>query len=367
MNIRNIHNCFGCGVCAVSCSKKLIEIRLNKDGFYEPYIANPYRCTDCGSCFDVCSYSHSDIALKKNFLSSYAAWSNDSSVRRKCSSGGVGYEVARFLIDQGYQVLGCRFNAEKNRAEHYVASTVEELLPSIGSKYIQSYTVDGLKMIDKKKKYLIIGMPCQIDSFRRYIKRFRCEENFVLMDFFCHGVPSKLVWDKYIKEVEGKVGKKIYVAWRYKDTGWHDSYNLFVEGEEGQIYSRKSQGDLFYKLFFSDACLGKACYEKCRFKWKHSSADIRIGDAWGKEFMNDDDGVSIAVAMTSLGNHILTKSNCNVKDYSFELIAGGQMKNNPPNNRRSLFLLFLLRTKLSLRTIYKVFFIIQKIKNKVKI
>ena len=90
MNIRNIHNCFGCGVCAISCSRKLIEIRLNKDGFYEPYIATPDKCTDCGCCFEVCSYSHNDIALKETSLSSYAAWSNDSSVRKKCSSGGAG-------------------------------------------------------------------------------------------------------------------------------------------------------------------------------------------------------------------------------------------------------------------------------------
>ena len=41
MNVGHIHNCFGCGVCAISCGRKLIDIRLNKDGFYEPYNANP--------------------------------------------------------------------------------------------------------------------------------------------------------------------------------------------------------------------------------------------------------------------------------------------------------------------------------------
>lgn len=37
-NVLSIHNCYGCGVCAASCSKKIIKIRLNRDGFYEPYI-----------------------------------------------------------------------------------------------------------------------------------------------------------------------------------------------------------------------------------------------------------------------------------------------------------------------------------------
>lgn len=68
--------------------------------------------------------------------------------------------------------------------------TVEELIPSIGSKYIQSYTEEAFKKIDRKQKYLVTGTPCQIDSFRRFIRKFRCEDNFILMDFYCHCVPS---------------------------------------------------------------------------------------------------------------------------------------------------------------------------------
>ena len=348
MNISHIHDCFGCGVCTISCCRKLIDIRLNKDGFYEPYIADPDSCTDCGLCVEVCSYSHDDYALKKISKTSYAAWSIEPAVRKKCSSGGVGFEVGRYLINQGYKVLGCRYNAEANRAEHYVASTVEELIPSIGSKYIQSYTVDGLRQIDRKKKYLVTGTPCQIDSFRRYIQNFHCEDNFVLMDFFCHGVPSKLMWDKYVRWAEQKVGKLIYVSWRNKRTGWHDSWAMAIDGEEygepvnwhdsynmlirekkSYLNFRLSQGDMFYRLFLSDSCLGKACYEKCRFKWNHSSADIRIGDAWGRLFHDNEEGISAAIAFTKKGNDVLQNCNCELRQYPFEDVAENQMKTCP--------------------------------------
>ena len=53
---------------------------------------------------------------------------------------------------------------------------------------------------------MVSGTPCQIDSLRRYINKMKCQENFVLLDFFCHGVPSKFVWDKYIKEQQDKLG-----------------------------------------------------------------------------------------------------------------------------------------------------------------
>lgn len=347
MNVSNIHDCYGCGVCATVCGKQIIQIRLNKDGFYEPYIEELDKCTDCGLCMDVCSYSQEGISLKAPSIQSYGAWSKNEAVRRKCSSGGVGFELGHTLINQGYKVCGVRYNAEENLAEHYIATTVEELIQSIGSKYIQSYTVDGFKAINRKEKYLVTGTPCQIDSFRRYIRRFNVEDNFVLMDFFCHGVPSKLMWDTYIKEIEKTTGKVVYVSWRNKFTGWHDSwamsidgektgkkvnwhdsYNLLIKEKKAFFNSRLSQGDMFYRLFLSDACLGKACYEKCKFKYDKSSADIRIGDLWGKTYNDNEDGVSAAITFTEKGNKLLQECNCELVEHSFEIVAEGQMKRN---------------------------------------
>lgn len=347
-NIGHVHDCYGCGVCATVCAKQIISIELNGDGFYEPRITDESKCTNCGLCLDVCAYSHDDLSLKDRCIKSYGAWSRDEAVRRKCSSGGVGFELGRSLIGEGYKVCGVRYNAETNKAEHYIATTVEELIPSIGSKYIQSYTVDGFKAIDRKQKYLVTGTPCQIDSFRRYLKKFKKEDNFVLMDFFCHGVPSKLMWDKYVKWAEAKVGKLTYVSWRNKFTGWHDSwamaidgtehgepvnwhesYNLLIRGEKSFLNSRLSQGDMFYRLFLSDACLGKACYEKCKYKYDQSSADIRIGDAWGSHYKDDEKGVSVAISFTEKGNIILRQCNICRENQPLEIVTEYQMKQSP--------------------------------------
>ena len=329
MNISNIHNCYGCGVCATVCSRNIIEIALNADGFYEPRITDEGKCTDCGLCTNVCSYCHENLSLKNISIKSYAAWSNDEKVRHKCSSGGVGFEIGRTLINNGYKVCCVQYNPDSNRAEHYIATTVEELIPSIGSKYIQSYTVNGFKAINRKEKYLVTGTPCQIDSFRRYIQKFRCENDFILMDFFCHGVPSMWLWKKYIAEVEKTIGKITYVSWRNKFTGWHDSYNLLIKGEKGCYSSSLSQSDAFYRLFLSDSCLGKACYNQCKFKYNYSSADIRIGDLWGKTYKENEEGVSATVAFTEKGNEILHQCNCTLIEHLFETVAEGQMKTHP--------------------------------------
>ena len=152
-NISGVRSCYGCGVCGLACGQKIIEIRLNREGFYEPYIADETCCTDCGICTDVCAYLHEDLSSKDHIvLQSYAAWSKDVQIRHKCSSGGVGFELGRYLLGKGYQVCGVRYNPDLNRAEHYMASCVEELTPSVGSKYIQSFTLDGFRRINRKDK-----------------------------------------------------------------------------------------------------------------------------------------------------------------------------------------------------------------------
>ena len=385
-NISSFHNCFGCGVCATICPKKVVEIRLNEDGFYEPIIDNQDGCSNCGLCLSVCSYSNDGLSANNSPVKSFAAWSNDDAVRRKCSSGGVGFEIGRYLIDQGYKVVGCRYNVESNRAEHYIASAAEELNQSIGSKYIQSYTVDGFRQVDRKGKYLITGTPCQIDSFRRYLQKYKCEDNFVLLDFFCHGVPSMLLWKKYVEYAENKIGKLTYVSWRNKFTGWHDSwamsidgekygepidwhdsYNLLIKGKKGYFNSRLSQGDMFYKMFLSDACLGKACYDKCMFKYDKSAADIRVGDFWGKTYKDNEDGVSALVCFTEKGRQVVTGINkLDLEEHSFEIVAEGQMKKNAKRKPLSRLIFSLLKSRLRINGIvFKFVFLFQRIITKI--
>lgn len=347
-NIGEVHNCYGCGVCATACGRKIIDIVQNTDGFYEPRITDESQCTHCGICTDVCAYLHDDLALKETDIHPYAAWSKDLLVRRKCSSGGAGFEIGKYLLDQGYKVCGVRYDAYKNRAEHYIATNVEELIQSAGSKYIQSYTVDGFSAINRKEKYLVTGTPCQIDSFRRYIQKFRCEDNFVLLDFFCHGVPSMLVWKKYTEWAEKQVGKITYASWRNKRTGWHDSWAMGIDGvEHGEkinwhdsydvlirerksyIESRLSEGDMFFELFLTDSCLGKQCYNKCKYKFNSSSADIRIGDLWGTTYEDNEEGVSAAISFTANGYDILNSINCLLVKHTLDIVAEYQMKECP--------------------------------------
>lgn len=369
-NIAHIKNCYGCGVCASSCPKQIIDIRLNNAGFYEPEIVEQDKCVECGVCLSVCSFANEDLAVGDAVpIGSYAVWSKDKHVRRKCSSGGVGYELARHLIRKGFKVVGVKYNADTNRAVHYIAAAEEELESSTGSKYIQSYTVDAFKHVSRKEKYLVTGTPCQIDSFRRWAKRFRCEENFVLMDFFCHGVPSMHLWDKYSEEARKITGDFFSVSWRNKTHGWHDSWDMHIHGKndgtesdgwhksyrllirekKSQLDSRLSQGDLFFKMFLSNSCLGRQCYKDCKFKGARSSADIRIGDLWGNTYKDNEEGVSGVVTLTARGEELLHQLNCQLTEHSFDVVTEGQLKKRLKMPVFQPLICWLLKTNLPLR------------------
>lgn len=385
-NVLFIKDCYGCGVCATICPQNIINIELNDAGFYEPRSKDIDKCINCRLCLDVCSYNHNKLSLNENVIQSYAAWSNDKRIRRKCSSGGIGFEIGKQLIERGYKVCGVRYNVEKERAEHYIATTINELIPSIGSKYIQSFTPNGFKNINRKEKYLVTGTPCQIDSFRRYIQKFRIEDNFILLDFFCHSVPSMHTWRKYLNMVEKKTGKIVYASWRNKFTGWHDSwamsidgektgekvnwhdsYNVLIKGKKGFFNSRLSQGDLFYKLFLGDYCCNPACQKKCKYKYDQSSADIRIGDLWGETYMKDEEGVSALIAFTEKGHKVIEKlENCTLQEHSFSVVAEGQMKKNAGNSLISPIVKGFLRSSIPMsKTPWNVLFFLERVMNKI--
>ena len=152
-NVEKFNYCYGCGVCTKVCSHRLISMKL-VDGFYKPVVKNPSKCTECGLCLKSCAFNYNDVMQSAHNIEAYAAWSNDYEVRKICSSGGIGFEIASYLLSKGYKVIAVRYNVSNNRAEHYIAETVDQLYDSIGSKYIQSNTEGALKLINEYDKYL---------------------------------------------------------------------------------------------------------------------------------------------------------------------------------------------------------------------
>lgn len=110
-NISKFDYCYGCSVCASACPKKAISMHIDTEGFYKP-IVDDSICINCGICLNVCAFNSLEVIQDKDFpIRNYAVWSKDEDVRNRCTSGGVGFEVGRFLLNKGYNAIVCKYNS----------------------------------------------------------------------------------------------------------------------------------------------------------------------------------------------------------------------------------------------------------------
>lgn len=300
------NTCCGCGTCSAICSQNAIEIKRDKDGFLKAFISQD-KCIKCAMCKKVCPFNgliSTEIDKKKHKL--FMAYSKQFEVLQTSSSGGIGYKISKLLCEEGYDVIGCIYDNEKREAIHKIirAGKTEELHIFQGSKYLQSNIANVIKELGNNiEKAVVFGTPCQISGIDRLLKLKGKRDNFILVDLICYGVPSQNLWEKYIKEGSQKYGYDLfpYVEFRYKPKGWRKRY-IRLSGN-GKTYICIDRKDLFYRFFLLRHCFAPSCYE-CNYRIT-SAADIRIGDYWGPRFKNFKKGVSMVIAMTSVGEEVL--------------------------------------------------------------
>ncbi len=323
VNSAAFNECTSCGLCAITCSKKCISIELNKSGFYAPIIDETI-CNYCGECTSVCYKFH---VQDSGNISAYegktviAAIDKNKQELLTVSSGGAGNRLASHFFDKGYKICGVVFDPHTDICKHIIAQSSQDLERFKTSKYVQSYTFDALTTFEKSEKYVIFGTPCQIFGLREYIQKKKIEDRFLLVDFFCRGTPTLLLWQKYKEFIQRKFGLNDFenVNFRDKSIGWH-KFSMRIVDDTGKVYSRSVYDDLYYSFFLKNVCFSKACYD-CMFRYEEVYSDIRLGDFWGEKYYPHDEGVSLVVLNSEKGKqawgeikHLFYEEECLTQD-----------------------------------------------------
>lgn len=303
----SVRECSSCGICASICGTEAIHIDCDREGFYRPFVDDS-KCVECGLCKKSCYKFDKDFKVEDNVLVCNAAWNKDEKQLAKSSSGGVSRLLMEECIARGYKVFGCAYDLVKNKAVSVVASTSEELEQFYGSKYFQSYTVDGFKQVLKDKseqKYAIFGTPCQIYAFSQTNRYKRFSARYLLVDIFCHGCPSMNLWNAYRKRQEKKANVTAFdkIAFRSKTYGWHEYSIDFCTRAERK--SSDKVNDPFFDLFFGADVMNMACYD-CLARSTMAYTDIRIGDFWGPKYEMNTKGVSAVIVKSPLGKDFVS-------------------------------------------------------------
>lgn len=328
--------CCGCGACASICGKGAITIAKNEEGF-EHYTIDPDKCVGCKLCQAVCPMNRVAAPHMQDSQGLYAVKSGSDAVLRSSSSGGVGYELASHLLDEGYAVCGCMYDQTTNTAKHiWIYPGEKEKLSLIqGSKYIQSISAEALSQISdiaKTHKIAFFGTPCQVAGVDKLLCKKNLRDKAVLIDLICHGVPTQYLWDKYLSDIDKQycTGLHPAVSFRNKELAWRER-QIVIQGN-GHQYKKVEEKDDFYAFFRRGLCDMPSCSD-CPYR-EHSASDIRMGDYWGERFVEDKQGVSMVIANTLVGTQLIDtlgqKQHCKVDQYDLGEYWSVQYPYNQP-------------------------------------
>ncbi len=287
--------CNGCHACAEICPKKCIEMVPDKEGFLYPHI-DKKACVHCGLCETTCPII-SKKTTSNPMPKAYAAYNKNEEVRSDSSSGGVFHALAMDVIAQGGVVFGAAVGDDA-KVSHQFIETPEELRKLQGSKYVQSRIGNAYskakEFLDEGRMVYFSGTPCQIGGLLSFLKK--PYDNLITQDLICHGVPSPLLWEKYVSFREEQAQAKVEdVSFRAKNEGWR-CFSMRLRFADGSRYCENKRNDVYLRAFISNLSLRPSCYA-CSFKSITRQADMTLADFWGVQKvlpqMYDDKGTSL--------------------------------------------------------------------------
>lgn len=243
----------------------------------------------------------------------YAVKHIDENARAASRSGGIFTALSDLILANCGVVYGCVLT-ENFTAVHIRAESAAERDQMRGSKYIQSKLGDTFQNIQKDlnagKHVLFSGTSCQVAGLRQFLGKEY--SGLLCVDIVCHGVPSIVVWEKYVQwqEQENR-SRVIKVDFRNKvDFGWcnHVETLWFDNG-------KKVNSSIFKNLFYGHTILRPSCYE-CPYKAVMHPGDITIADYWGIEKaapeFDDNKGISLVLLNNEAGKRVFEKTKENL-------------------------------------------------------
>lgn len=276
-------DCTGCSACAFKCAHHAITMKVDEEGFMYPFV-DANLCTDCGLCRAICPQGkNGDKFLNKEGAVYYGGRVKNDLLLLKSSSGGAFSAICN-IFDENVIICGCTYD-ENLKVMHDCIANTEEIKRFRKSKYLQSDVRDCFVQIKKHllegKTVLFFGTACQVAGLYAYLGGK--PQGLYTIDLICHGVPSQMIFDKYIDSLRKKTKTSItHYSFREKSYFWGD-WEIDVKfGNENKTWYRAWGQDYFMTGFLKGLFYRPACY-KCKYAnpnvWR--PADFTIGDFWG--------------------------------------------------------------------------------------
>jgi coenzyme F420 hydrogenase subunit beta len=281
--------CVRCGTCAAICPIDIITFNER----YYPVVGR--ECTECGLCLEVCPVHDLNIpllyeqVLGAKYIDNsvgvcngvYVGHSTVPEIREKASSGGVVTQILLSLLKRGDIDGAIVATADPNvpwRSKAILATTAEEIIKSVGSRYTIIPVNERLKELRKfPGRIALVGLPCHVQSFRMWesIDSQIREKVTVVIGLFCNRnlemeATTSLVRCKKINISE-------ISALEYRGGTWPGGIRVKLKNGSYRELHRFGIKDgaynHLYKIHYAENCLN--CIDFCA-----ELADISIADPW---------------------------------------------------------------------------------------
>lgn len=290
--------CTGCGLCMEVCPMHCIQMQKDKELFMYP-VCDETICIDCQRCKNVCpsngtSYN-SPLTIKVGV--------HKPSEVKLSASGGAFWALCQILIPQGYVVVGAAWD-DNFHVVHKIAYSLEEAQSFRKSKYVASNTNGVFQqvrtLIKEGRKVLFTGTPCQVAACKNFVGD---NENLLLVDLICHGVPNQDIFDKEVSYLESKHGGKLQsFSFKQKEPVYGIVNCRSAEYTiNNKTYRVVPKDDPYLRGYYSRLFYRPSC-GNCHYTQLARVGDITIGDAWDVEKIYGDlnslNGVSLVLFNT---------------------------------------------------------------------
>ena len=238
----------------------------------------------------------------------YAGYSLREKERMNSSSGGIYPLIAETVLSIGGVVFAACYDALN--VMHKKIDSIEDLSSSQGSKYVASDLKDTMRQVEQCLKegvyVLFVGMPCQCAGLKSYLEIRKVDQaKLLIIDFICHGAPSRMAWNAYKKSLNDRGRELIFVNMRDKTTGWSNGdYAWYEKTSDGKVIVTPRRKAPYMQGTLANLYTRPSCFE-CAFKGVERCTDITIGDYWGVGShlpeMDDNKGTSLILIHTDKG------------------------------------------------------------------
>ncbi|WP_455673046.1 Coenzyme F420 hydrogenase/dehydrogenase, beta subunit C-terminal domain [Phocaeicola sp.] len=312
--------CTGCGICEDICPTKSIQI-AQVDGEYRPYI-NKESCLSpkCNRCLKACPGIGIDLKALSNslwkkdkitqdnyigyYLSLYTGYSNNKDIRFHSASGGMVTQFLIFLLEKKVidgAVVTTFSNKNHITPAPYIAKTKEEILAARSSKYCPvTLNKVGNEIAQSEGKFVIVGLPCHIQGFRKRAqidRKFR-EQVIGYFTIYCSSNRTFNAQDFLLKKYHYPKQDIKYFA--YRDNGCLGNMVLKTDFKRKEIPFTHYYGCL--RSFFKP--------RRCLTCIDHYGelADVCFGDIHIKPYSDDKVGISSCIVRNNFFDDLLKQA-----------------------------------------------------------